>query len=308
VCGTLNKLNLNFMKINFSASLILISSITFAQSISVKDGNEKFSTGSQHALITTIYENNNDHVISEWKKVLKDFKHEKVKDSNDEVFGDNILIKDWGNNTADFYTRFDEDKKDKTVKMSVAVDLGGTYLSSSVDKDKLHFVEKMMKEFAIKMTKAPIEEQLKSAEKTQEKMEDKQKDLEKDKKDFQEDIEDYKNKITKAEKEIADKNRDLDKKKSEVNAQKKVVEASKDAVSEQAKSSKKIYEKLEDQQKDLEKDIKDLKEDIKDYQDKIKKAEKDIKSNEEDQVKKKKEIEEQKKVVEDWKKKLDKVN
>lgn len=290
---------------------LLLSGVTLfcsAQSISTKEGNEKFSCGSQNAIITTIFQNRNDQVIGEWKKVLKDFKYEKVKDSNDEVFGDNILIKDWGNNPVDFYTKFEEDKKAMTVKMMVAVDLGGTFLSSSGDKDKFKYVEKMVNEFAVKMTKAPLEEQLKQAEKTGEKLEDKQKDLEKNKKDLEEDIEKYKEKTAKAEKEIIEKNLALEKKKSEVNTQKKVVDASKDAVSEQAKSSKKIYDKLVDQQKDLEKDIKDLKNDVEDYKDKVKKAEKDIKENEEAQVKKKKEIEEQKKVIEDWKKKLDKVN
>jgi peptidoglycan hydrolase CwlO-like protein len=281
---------------------------TFAQSISTKEGNEKFSSGSQNAVITTIYENNADDVINEWKKVLKDYKYEKVKDNGGEVFGDNILIKDWGNNPVDFYTRFDEDKKDRTVKMAVAVDLGGTYLSSSGDKDKFRYVEKMVKEFAVKMTKAPIENGVKDQEKILAKLEDKQKDLEKDKKNREDDIVDYKNKISKAEKDLARKNADLEKKKSEISVQKKVVDASSDAVSEQAKSSKKIHEKLMDQQKDIEKDIKDLQGDIKNYNEKIKDAEKDIKTNEENQVKKKEEIEKQKKVVDDWKKKLDKVN
>lgn len=293
---------------NHLLSILTLTSITvFAQTIDVKDGHGKFSSGSHDAVTSVIYENKVSDVIHEWKKVMKDFKHEKVKDSDGEVFGDNILIKDWGNNPVDIYAKFDENEKEKTIKMSVAVDLGGTYLNSS-DKDKHRYIEKMVKEFSVQMTKAPIEEQLKESKKTQEKLEDKLKDLEKDKKDKQEDIENYKNKIVKGEKEIIEKNAALEKKKDEVKTQKKVVDASKDAVSEQAKSSKKILNKLEDQQNDLEKDIKELKNDNEDYKDKIKKAEKDIKENEEDQIKKKKEIEDQKKVVEDWKKKLDKVN
>ena len=304
----MEKLKAHIAKSVLLALAGLISTNIFSQSIAVKEENEKFSTGSHPCVSTTIYENKLSEVMSEWKKVLKDFKYEKVKDHDDEVFGDNILVKDWGNNPADFYTKFREDAKSKEIKMYVAVDLGGTYLSNSVDKDKVKFVEKMVKEFAVKMTRSPIEDQYKQAVKAQGKLEDKQKDLEKDKKNLQEDIEKYKEKITKAEKEVVDKTADLEKKKDEVATQKKVVDASKDAVSEQAKSSKKILDKLEGQQKDIEKDIKGLKKDIEDYKEKIKKAEKDIKENDEDQVKKKKEIEDQKKVVEDWKKKLDKVN
>ena len=296
------------MKNIITVTTFLLSISAFSQSISVKESNEKFSTGSQNAITTTIIENKLDDLLSQWKKVLKDFKNEKVKDSDNEVFGDNILIKDWGNNPVDFYTKFEENKKDKTVKMMVAVDLGGTYLSSSKDKDKYKFVEKMVKEFAVKQSKAPIEDAIKDAAKLQAKQEDQQKDLEKDNKNLNNDITDYKSKITRAETDIVTTNAELEKKKSEVTIQKKVVEASAGAVNEQAKSSKKIYEKLTDQEKDLEKDKKNLKEDIEKYKNKIKDAEKDIKKNDEDQVKKKAEIEAQKKVIEALKTKLNAVN
>lgn len=286
------------MKKLFTLSSFIISFSTFSQSILVKEGNEKFSTGSQNAITTTIYENNLNDVLSEWKKVLKDFKYEKVKDDDNEVFGDNILIKEWGNNPVDFYTKFEENKSNKTVNMSVAVDLGGVYLSSSADKDKYNYIEKLVKDFAIKQTKAPLEEAVKDAEKLLAKKEDQQKDLEKDNKNLHEDITDYNAKIRKAETDLVAKEGELVKKKSEVAVQKKVVEASSGAVSEQAKSAKKIYDKLADQEKDLEKDKKDLKEDIEKYKDKIKDAEKDIKKNEEEQVKKKAEIDAQKKAVE----------
>ncbi len=207
-------------------TLLFISSASFsiAQSISVKEGNEKFSTGSHDAVISTIYDSDFDHVIKEWKKVMKDFKNEKVKEDNNEVFGDNILVTDWGNNTADFYTKFEEDKKEKTIKIAVAVDLGGKYLGHSGDKDKLKFVEKLVKEFAIKMTKEGMEENVKDAGKVLAKIEDKQKDLEKDNKNLKEDIENYKGKIKKAEEDTKKNEEDQVKKKAEIEAQKKVVD------------------------------------------------------------------------------------
>lgn len=294
------------MKHFITLSFITLVSYSFSQSISVKDGNERFSTGSQPAAITTITENNLDEVISEWKKVLKDFKNEKVKDNNNEVFGDNITIKEWGNNPVDIYTKFEENKASKTIRMAVAVDLGGAYLNPSSDKYK--FIEKLTKDFAVKMTKAPLADVLKNSEKVLAKMEDEKKDLEKDKKNLQEDIVSYKNKIAKAEKEVTVKEGEIAKKKGEVDVQKKVVDASSGAVNEQAKSSKKILEKLEDQLKDLEKDKKNLKGDIEDYNSKIKKAEQDIVKNDESQVRKKEVIENQKKAIAENKKKLDSVN
>ncbi|MBA3665745.1 MAG: hypothetical protein H0W61_16300 [Bacteroidetes bacterium] len=295
------------MKKLITLSLACISSFAFSQSISVKESHEKFSTGSQPAVVTTIHENKLEDVMNEWKRVLKDYKNEKVKDKDNEVFGDNILVKEWGNNPVDFYTKFEEDKTAKTVKMAIAVDLGGAYLSSSNDKEKVKYVENLARNFAIRMTKAPIEGAVKDAEKALTKLEDAQKDLEKDKRNLQEDIINYKNKIAKAEKEVVIKDGEITKKKGEVSVQRKVVDASAGAVNEQAKSSQKIYDKLEDQLKDLEKDRKGLKEDIEDYNSKIKKAETDIKKNDEDQIKKKQEIEVQKKVVEDKKNKLNSV-
>lgn len=304
--GTSN--NKNTMKKFITLSLIAFSSYCIAQSISVKEGNEKFSSGSHSSAIATISENNLNDVMSEWKKVLKDYKHEKVKDDNNEVFGDNILIKEWGNNPVDIYTKFEEDKKARTVRMSVAVDLGGAYLSSSSDQAKYKYIEQVTKNFAVRMTKAPLAEALKNSEKLMEKLMDNQKDLEKDKKDLQEDIVNYKNKIVKAEKEITVKDGEIVVKKGEVEVQKKVVDASAGAVNEQAKSSKKIYDKLENQLQDLEKDKKNLKGDVEEYNSKIKKAESDIVKNDESQVKKKQEIESQKKIVAENKKKLDSVN
>lgn len=197
-----------------------------AQEIKTREGNEKFSSGSHEAIITTIYEGNLDDVISEWKSILKDFKHEKVKASGDEIFGDNILIKDWGNNPVDIYTRFEENKGDRSIKMMVAVDLGGAYLKSS-DKDKQKFIEKLMREFAVKMTKVPLEKNVKVAVAALDKLEDNQKDLEKENKNLKDDIENYKSKIKKAEEDIKKNDEAQAKKKAEIDAQKKVVDGAK---------------------------------------------------------------------------------
>jgi len=296
------------MKKRSLVCLVLLTGVVCAQKIKVDEGSEKFSSGSQNAANTIIYEADLSDVVKEWKKVLKDYKHEKVKDDKNEVFGDNILIKDWGNNPADFYTKFTEDKKAKTIRMSTAVDLGGAYLKSSDNSDKYKYLEKMVKEFAIKMSKAPVEERLKEANKKTEKEEDKLKSLEKENKKLHHDIDTYKGKILKAEKDLATNEKDWEKKKHDVEVQKKVVDASSDAVSEQAKSSKKIYDKLVDQEKDLEKDNKKLKKEIEDNKEKIKKAEKDIKDNEAEQEKKKKDIEEAKKQAAEIKKKLDSID
>ncbi len=211
------------MKKIITSAFITLTTFSFAQEVKVKSGNEKFSSGSHDCLTTTIYEGDKDKAMSKWKSKLNDFKDEKVKWKGDEIFGDNILIKDWGNNPVDIYSKFDEDKEKKTVTMSVAVDLGGAYLTSS-DKDKYNYIEKMMKEFAIDLTKDNIKDQVSAAEKIFSGLESDQKDLEKKNKGYKDDIEDYKKKISKAESDIKDNEASQSKKKSEIEAQKKVVD------------------------------------------------------------------------------------
>lgn len=209
------------MKKIFPILLSIFSFVVSAQEVKVKSANEKFSSGSHDCLKTTIFYAEKDNVMSGWKSKLNDFKDEKVKRNGSEIFGDNIQIKSWGNNTVDIYSTFDEDKDKKTVTMAVAVDLGGAYLTSS-DKDKYNYIEKMMKEFAIKMSKDAVEDELKSAEKVQDKLEEEQKDLESDNKKLKDDIEEYKKKISKAESDIKENESRQSKKKSEIEAQKKV--------------------------------------------------------------------------------------
>lgn len=199
-----------------------ITGICIAQEIKVKESSGSFSAGHANCLETKIYNADINTVKDEWKQVLKDFKNEKVKINGNEVIGDNILIKDWGNNPVDIYTTFDE-KSDKSIEMKVAVDLGnGNFLKN--DKDKQKLIEKMMKEFAVKQSIEPLEKQIKEQNKAVADIEDKQKSLEKKNENLKKDIEDYKAKIKKAEEEIKNNEQEIEKKKQELAAQQKVLE------------------------------------------------------------------------------------
>ncbi|GAB4449270.1 MAG: hypothetical protein OHK0036_06010 [Bacteroidia bacterium] len=206
--------------------ILLAASISmshlFSQDIKVKESSGSFSAGSAPCLETKIYNNTINDVKDKWKEVLKDFKNEKVKISGNEVIGDNILIKDWGNNPVDIYTTFDE-KSDKSIEMKVAVDLGnGNYLKN--DRDKQKFIEKLMKEFAIKQSIEPLEKQIKEQEKLLSDISDKQKSLEKKNENLKKDIENYKEKIKKAEEDIKNNESEIEKKKQELATQQKALE------------------------------------------------------------------------------------
>lgn len=203
--------------------LVAFNFICVAQEIKVKESSGSFSAGKGPCLEVKIYNNTIDEVKSEWKSKLNNFKNEKVKSSGNEVFGDNILIKDWGNNPVDIYTTFDE-QSDKSIVMKVAVDLGnGNYLKDN-DKDKSRYIEKMMKEFAIQMSIKPLEKQIKEQSRLVADIEDKQKALEKKNEKLKRDIEEYKEKIKKAEDEIKNNESEIEKKKQEIANQNKVLE------------------------------------------------------------------------------------
>lgn len=290
-----------------AAVLCFVLSYAFsqAQEIDVKETDESFSTGKHEALSTVIYQRNQSDVSKAWKSYLKDLKAEKVNDGKKEMFADNVIFSDLGNNPVDVYTIFKEDKSKKEVTMVSAYDLGGAYLNSKDHGDKQKAIKKLMRDFAYNQSKQGLQDVQQSEEKRLSELQGDQKGLEKDNAGLKKDIENYKSKIAKAEKDIITTETELEQKKADVAVQKKVVDASSNAVSEQAKSANKIYDKLQGQQKDLEKKRDGLKDDIKNYNNKIDNANKEITKNEDAQQKKKKEIDVQTDKISGIKKKID---
>ena len=208
------------MKTTIFYMCALASTTIMAQEIKVKESSGSFSSGNLPCFETKIYNNTMAEVKDQWKEILKNFKNEKVKTNGDELFGDNILIKEWGNNPVDMYTHFTENS-DQSIEMKVAVDLGnGNYLKSH-DKDKSKFIEKLMKDFAVKMSTEALEKQLKEQTKQLNDIQNKQQTLEKKNENLKKDIENYKDKIKKAEEEIKKNEAEIEKKKQEAATQQK---------------------------------------------------------------------------------------
>lgn len=212
------------MKKILAAALFFAHTITSAQVITVAEQTSTFSTGQQPAIVTTCFNNSLKDVTNSWTTYMKSLKSKKVTAGKEETFTDNVLIKDWGNNPVDIYARFEENKADNSVKVMVAFDLGGAYLSSTVDATKYSTAEQMVKNFAVETTKAPIQSQLKDAEKLLGKMESDRGSLEKDIKSLRSDVEKYKDNIKKAEDDAYKKENDLSKKKSEIDSQRTAIQ------------------------------------------------------------------------------------
>lgn len=212
---------------------ILIGAITCAsaQKIKVNESDERIAGGKNPSLVVSIYEADVDKVRSEWKSLMKDYKSKNV-DMSDEIKADNCVIKGINdNNSIDISARC-EKVSDTETKLTVAFNLGGAFLSSSMNKDKFNEAKSIVNDFAIKTTKDAIAGMRKAEEKKLENLDDEQKDLVKKQEklvsgieDNKQKIEDYKQKIKEAEENTVKNKADQEKKKAEIAAQAKILEA-----------------------------------------------------------------------------------
>ncbi len=213
------------MKKQILTIAIAVSSLQFfAQDVKVRESNESFSNGGHNALSVTLYVTDVNMVEKEWKSQMKDFGYDKSSEKSNEYFFDNVIMKQLGNNTLDVFSKVTEQKAEKTVTLTAAFDLGGAYLSSSEHREKFEYVKKVMHDFAVKITKEAIDDEIKDASKVLSNIQSKQASLEKDNKGLADDITNYNQKIKKANEQIEQNKQDIETKKSEVTAQQKVVD------------------------------------------------------------------------------------
>ena len=178
---------------------IVCTQLLFAQEIDVKEKRDKIAGANNPVFTVLIYEADQSSVEKAWKSLMKDY-NAKVS-IKDEIFADNAAISDISVNTIDVYAIV---KKEETgiIKLIVAFDLGGTFLSSSTHSKESKAAEKIIKKFAVNTSKKAVEEKLKEAKDKQKDLENDLSDLVKKNEKLHKQIEDYKNKITENEKDI----------------------------------------------------------------------------------------------------------
>lgn len=207
-----------------SSALLLGALSVNGQEIKVKESSEGFSSGSHNAFVFKVYVDDVSKVQREWKSKMKHYGYSDHKDKGKEDFYDNVKFKDLSNNPMDVYAKFEEKKDEKCVEVSVAIDMGGDYISSGAHGKEADYMKKLMKEFAVETSKEFVEDQWKEQSKLLTKLQDKQKDLEKDNKNLDEDIKNYEEKIKKAKADIEANKKAIEVKKTEIEAQKKVTD------------------------------------------------------------------------------------
>lgn len=202
--------------------LLFVTSVTFGQrKIKVHEERESIGSGSNNALVATVYESTIDDIEKSWKKLMKDY-NAKVA-MKKEIFADDATIKDLSPNTVDIYS-FVRKSGDDEFEIVVAVDLGGAYLSSSEHSSKYKIMEKIVKDFAIQSTLDAIKDKQSAAQKILDGFTKEKDDLVRNKERLEKQIDDYKSKISDAEKEIEKNKSDQSDKDKEIENQKKIVE------------------------------------------------------------------------------------
>jgi hypothetical protein len=187
--------------------------------ISVNESTENIGNGRNSALTVVIYASASD-IEKEWKSLMKDYKA-KVS-AKKEIFADDAVIKAIGPNTLDVFAKT-EDNKDGSVKFIVAFDLGGAFLSSSAHSAQYKEAKRILHDFAVKVSKKAVEDELSIEEKQQKKLEKDYDDLVKNKLTLEKEIESYKSKIKKAEDDIQKNLKEQEAKQKELDVQKKNV-------------------------------------------------------------------------------------
>ena len=207
----------------------------FAQKVKVEQSKENIGGSRNNAYITTIYQSTESDVIKEWKSLLKEYQPLKISGKG-EVFADNAKILSISDNTIDIYAT--AKGKENEVKFIAGFDLGGVFLSSDHSGSKT--AERIVYDFAVKMTSLGIESEMKESGKVLAKFE---KDLEKLVKAndrLHQDIDRYNKQIEDAKAGIEQAQKNIEANLIEQETAKKVVENQKNSVNKVADKLKSV--------------------------------------------------------------------
>ncbi|MDA9121275.1 hypothetical protein N9J52_04500 [Flavobacteriales bacterium] len=202
------------MKKLFTLWLLIISATVFAQDkITVKEAVVAIDGTSRNSLTVMLVGSNTDDVKKAWKKKLKELKG-KVSDKTI-IFGDDCKMKEMGDNSFDVYSLVEE-ATDEGVRLVVAFDLGGAYLSTSAHPEKYPMAEKFVYGFGVEAAKSVVSMEIEVSQKILGDFVKELAGLEKAKAGHESDIKDHEKKIEEAKEEIEQNVANQTKKKTEI--------------------------------------------------------------------------------------------
>jgi hypothetical protein len=190
------------MKKSLFYLLFALPLLCFSQNIAkikVQETRETFKDGTQNAFIVDVYVKEQEFVEKEIRESLK--KQDAKVTVKKEIFADNAKFSFLGDNTADVYAKIQK-KADGVYTITMAVDLGGAFLSSKEHEKQAEAFETWLYELAIRVTKQDVARETKDAEKILSKQEKELNGLKSDNMELENDINNYNQKIENAKKQI----------------------------------------------------------------------------------------------------------
>ena len=209
------------MKKLFALILLTVSAAGFSQQqIKITEAVVAIDGTSRNSLAVIISGSNADDIKKAWKKRLKDLKG-KVSDKTI-IFGDNCKLKEMGDNSFDVYSLVEE-ATDQGVRLVVAFDLGGAYLSTANHPGQYPAAEKLVYDFAIEQARQVVSDEIEASAKFLKGFEKELVGLEKEKADQESSIRDYEKKIEEAKTAIEQNLGNQANKKKEIEGMKAII-------------------------------------------------------------------------------------
>lgn len=207
------------MKTVLSVLFVALSVSLFAQKkeVTITEEIYTFSIGSKNSITIILPDSKKDVVNKSLVKEIKSWGG-KMKTSKTEITTfQSIDKKLFDGKSFDSYAKIYQSGQD--VKISIAIDLGGAFLSSSQHPDKFNQMKEKLYKFAIDAGNASLAADSKAEEKLLKTMNKDLKSLEKNDASYKKNIEKLKKEIESNENSIRENNLVIDKKREEITSQ-----------------------------------------------------------------------------------------
>lgn len=202
------------------------STLLFSQKIIVREISERIGGGTNNAFMVQIHQISEKDVEKEFKSYLKKNKA-KVSNKRGELRGKDANISSLSEKPINIYAIIKE-KKDNTIELTVAFDLGGAFLTSGLHPSQADRAKEILRNFARDITANAFSQIIKEEERSlsrQERAKSKatreKENLEKSNERMKSDIERNEKRIEYLQKEIEDFEKDVMERKEKIDQLKK---------------------------------------------------------------------------------------
>ncbi|NLA24470.1 MAG: hypothetical protein GX879_05840 [Bacteroidales bacterium] len=161
-------------RIFFVVLISMIANIGFAQTVT--ETQAYFAGDNQNALIGRIPKGEIEDISHEWKKLMR--KYKASVSGKEEILAEQAKIKKITPYPVKVYARVEQGRGDE-IKITVAFDLGGYFMTSSQQPEQFRNAQKFLEKFVLEQSKDAYKSTLKNEQKVLSKLEKEKKKMEK---------------------------------------------------------------------------------------------------------------------------------